>query len=365
MGWSLADFSSGVFRSMGVTTPRTGLDCEISTGRECVVMIDGLGRNAILEFGRLLPTLTSLEDRATLIAPFPSTTATSLTTFSTGVDAGSHGMVGYTMRVPYSGRPERILNALKWDERVDPVIWQSHATLFELAAQHSINVSHIASKRYMDSGFTRAALRGAQYRSANTSSEIIVEAKASLASTPSFAYVYLNDVDEASHSHGFGSEKFQAALTKVDLMVRELIIEIPKGTRLWILSDHGMINQEECIVLGKDNNLLDDVELLAGDTRVRYLYLDQSKVEGVRQRWLNQLGGKVRVLARSEAIEEGLYGKRVSDWNLERIGDLIVIAKGGLVLAEIEKEAQQRAMVGHHGALTQAECEIPLLTKVI
>ena len=364
MNWSLSDFSSGLFASMGISLSRSGFDCGVSTGRECVIMIDGMGRNAITEYAPLIPTLKSLEDRATLLAPFPSTTATSLTTFATGVDAGIHGMVGYTMRVPHSGRPERVLNALKWDERVDPSVWQSQETLFEVAAKRSISVSHIANKRYLDSGFTRAALRGATYRSANTIVEMVEQAKLALASPSSFAYLYLNDVDEASHLQGFGSEKFQVALGKVDNLVQNLLTVLPNGTRIWILSDHGMINQQECTVIGKGNQLLEDVELLAGDTRVRYLYLDQSKVEVTRERWMNELGKKVQVLTREEAITKGLFGDLVLDSNRERIGDLIVICNGGLILAEIDRELQQRAMVGHHGGLTDAEREIPLLTTV-
>ena len=365
MSRSLSEFSNGLFRSMGVSTIQSGFDCGESTGRECVIMIDGLGRNAITEFSESVPTLNFLKDEATLLAPFPSTTATSLTTFATGVDAGIHGMVGYTMRVPNSGRPERILNSLKWDERVDPQIWQPHETLFELASKQSIVVSHIASKRYMDSGFTRAALRGATYRPANTVSEMVEQAKLALASTPSYAYLYLNDVDEASHANGFGSEKFQTALAKVDGLVKTLIDVLPTGTRIWVLSDHGMVNQGECVVIGKGNKLLEGVDLLAGDTRVRYLYLDQSKVESTRARWSSELGSKVKVLTRDEAITDGLFGKQVLDSNRERIGDLIVICEESLILVEVEREQQQRAMVGHHGGLTPAEREIPLLTTVI
>jgi hypothetical protein len=50
---------------------------------------------------------------------------------------------------------------------------------------------------------------------------------------------------------------------------------------------------------------------------------------------------------------------------MERIGDLIVIANEDFILVEMEREELQIAMVGHHGGLTPAECEIPLLLASI
>jgi predicted AlkP superfamily pyrophosphatase or phosphodiesterase len=274
-------------------------------------------------------------------------------------------MVGYTMRVPHSGTPERILNALKWDERVDPVIWQSQPTLFERANQAGIRTSHVAGKRYAETGFTRAALRGGIYLGANSNDELSTAASEALKAPNSFVYVYLNDVDDASHNSGFGSEKFFAALERVDQLVGELLERLPKGTRLSVTSDHGMINRRDFIVVGKENDLLKDVKLMAGEPRVRYLYADEAKIAQVKSRWEEHLGDRVEVLHRSEAISAGLFGDKVLDHVRDRIGDLIVIAKGELILVEIEREQQQCAMVGHHGGTTKAEVEIPLLTYTL
>jgi len=331
------------------------------SARECLILVDGFGRNAYLEFASELSRLGDFEYLDTLKATFPSTTATSLTSLGTGLAPGQHGMVGYTMRVPHSGTPERILNALKWDERVDPVIWQPHPTLFERAVNAGIRVSHIANRRYADSGFTRAALRGAQYLAASSITELAAGAATALASPQSFAYLYINDVDEASHNAGYGSDKFRAALGKVDELLAAVVAATPVGTRIWLASDHGMINRTDYIVLGDENALLDGVELLAGEPRMRYLYLPSERVARVKSLWNEELGDRVLIYEREEAIAAGLFGGPVAPSVLERIGDLIVVAGSGLVLVETGRAAQQIAMVGHHGGLTDAECEIPLL----
>ena len=363
MPQTLAHLSQSLFASLGLPETANSLGISENTSkRECLLLVDGLGKNAIDEFASTTKVLKSLEYQETLVATFPSTTATSLTSLGTGVSPGKHGMVGYTMRVPHSGNPERVLNALKWDERVDPVIWQSCPTLFERANSFGIRTSHVAGKRYADTGFTRAALRGGIYLGANNIDEISSGAAHALKDSDSFAYVYLNDVDDASHSAGFGSTKFLSALERVDQLVGSLLEKLPKGSRLWVTSDHGMINRKDYEVIGKQNNLLDGVRLMAGEPRVRYLYIDPDSIEDVRERWQDFFGDRVVIKTRSEAIAEGLFGETVLEHVLDRIGDLVVIAKDELILVEIERESQQCAMVGHHGGITPAEVEIPLLT---
>jgi hypothetical protein len=143
-------------------------------------------------------------------------------------------MLGYTVQVPRSGG--RILNALKWDERVDPIIWQPVPTLFERAMAEGINVSHVAAKRYENSGFTRAVFRGAEYRGANVVTDLVAQTKEALRKTPSFVYLYMNDLDVAGHSDGVGSDKWLAALVMIDQMLASLMKEVPQGTRIWLTS---------------------------------------------------------------------------------------------------------------------------------
>ena len=366
MALTLAELSQSIFSSLGVSDASNELKLTRNEHqRECLVLVDGLGKNAIDEFGSTVEFIGEMNYQTTLAATFPSTTATSLTSLGTGLAPGEHGMVGYTMRVPHSGTPERILNALKWDERVDPLIWQPNQTLFEKAVKYGIEVSHVAGKRYADSGFTRAALRGANYRGANSTDEIAHEAKLALRNPGSFAYVYVNDVDEASHSQGFGSPKFMNALDRVNELILKLISELPNGTRIWVTSDHGMVNRGDYAVAGKDNQLLEDVVLMAGEPRVRYLYMAEDKLEAVRTRWQENLGEKVAIFSREEAIQSGLFGPSVAANFEERIGDLVIIAQGDFIIVEREREIQQLAMVGHHGGMTKPEIEIPLLARSI
>jgi predicted AlkP superfamily pyrophosphatase or phosphodiesterase len=364
VAYLLSDLSQSVFASLGLPGTVNVLDIPPNDARrECILLVDGMGMNALRLVSKTLPVFSQLKVQQQLSATFPSTTSSSLTSFGTGNHVGVHGMVGYTMRVPHSGNPERLLNALKWDERVDPNIWQSDLTLFERGRAWGLNVSHIAAKRYEETGFTRAALRGADYRGVNVIDDMVSEARTSLLREGSFAYVYINDVDDASHRDGLGSPKFHEAMGRTSELITKLLENLPRGTRLWVTTDHGMINRDEYCVLGKGNNLLQHVTLLGGEPRVRYIYLRPEHIDETRSQWQEFLGEKVQIFSREEAIRAGMFGPTVLDKNIERIGDLIVIAQGNFILVEPEREELQLAMVGHHGGITAAETEIPLLAE--
>lgn len=333
------------------------------SGRELLFLIDGFGADVIEKYGQYAPTIASLQRLHQVKTSFPSTTSTSLATLTTGVMPGAHGMMGYTVRVPRSSG--RVLNSLKWDERVDPEIWQPIPTLFQRATAAGITVTHVAAKRYEETGFTRAVFRGAHYRGANITIDLIGETVAALSKTPSFVYLYVNDLDSAGHSDGVGSEKWIAALSNIDAMVAQLLEKLPKGTRFWITADHGMINVEEKIVMGVENSLLDGIATIAGEPRMRHLYLPQDSDLAPRAeviaRWNETLGEKVALFTRESAIELGFFGESVSLDAAERIGDIIAIARGNLVLLDPARADKEGAMVGHHGGDSEIESTVPLL----
>jgi predicted AlkP superfamily pyrophosphatase or phosphodiesterase len=357
-----------IFAGLRLEDTQDFLNCgESPTGRELLFLIDGFGADVIAQYGQYAPTLSHLARPHLIQTSFPSTTSTSLATLTTGAMPGAHGMMGYTVRVPRSSG--RILNSLKWDERVDPEIWQPVPTLFQRGVAAGINVTHVAAKRYEDTGFTRAVFRGAHYRGANITSDLIKESIEALKKSPSFVYLYVNDLDAAGHSDGVGSDKWIAALSAIDAMVASLLEQLPKGVRIWVTADHGMINVGDKIVMGFENPLLTNIATIAGEPRTRHLYLAADLPEAAllesKSMWESTFGSKVKVFTRDEAIAAKLFGSEVSLDASDRIGDLIVIAQGGLVLLDPERADKEGAMVGHHGGDSAIESTVPLLTATI
>jgi hypothetical protein len=354
-----------IFSTLGLSTAQDSINCgESPMGREILFLVDGLGADVLTKYAAIAPTLARMSSHGTVTTSFPSTTATSLATLTTGEMPGAHGMLGYTVQVPRSGG--RILNTLKWDERVDPAMWQPIPTLFERATAAGITTTHVAAKRYENTGFTRAVFRGAHYKGANIAADLISETIKALEKSPSFVYLYVNDLDSAGHSDGVGSDKWLAALKSIDELTQSLIERTPSGTRIWLTADHGMINVGEKITLGVDNDLLTDVTVLAGEPRMRHLYLaDTAATQDVIARWEDTLGAQVVMYSRKGAIDAGLFGPRVSLDAEERAGDVIAIAQGEIVLLDPARSDKEGAMIGHHGGDSVIESSVPLLMQKV
>jgi len=363
----LSQITPSIFSSLGLDSAVDHLGVGQSPmGRELLFLIDGFGYDTLATYADAMPTMSRMFKHGLIATAFPSTTATSLATLTTGELPGAHGMLGYTVQVPRSGG--RLLNALKWDERVDPENWQPVQTLFQRASSAGINVTHVAAKRYENSGFTRAVFRGANYRGANVVTDLISETKLALQKSPSFVYLYVNDLDNAGHTDGVGSDKWLAALTMIDQMVSQLMKEVPKGTRIWVTSDHGMINVQDKIVIGLDNQLLQGVSVVAGEPRARHIYLESDSASARIETagiWQEFLGDKALVLTREQAISNNLFGDVVSDDALDRMGEVIAIARGGLVLLELQRAEKEGSMVGHHGGDSDTESQVGLLTTTL
>ena len=357
--FSLADITNSIFNSLSVPETIDSLSLGSAENREVLILIDGMGQDAVDKYADQFPIFDELKQVKKLYTNFPSTTATSLSTLGTGVLPGVHGMLGYTVRVPRSDN--RLLNALKWDERVDPVMWQKVPTLFERAVISGVSVTHVAAKRYEGSGFTQAALRGAKYVGANGIDEMVTAVAAALKPQPSFVYTYLNTLDSAGHSDGVGSDKWLTALAQVAEFITKVKQEVPKGTRIWITSDHGMVNSTEQVILGQDNKLLENVTLIGGEPRARHIYIKEGAIAETITQWQEFFGSKAKILSKEVAIKEGLFGPVVTEDSRERMGDLIAIANNDLILVDPARVREESSMVGHHGGVTDIEVEIPLL----
>ena len=102
---SLGDLMPSIGAHLGVPDCREDLFGLPAADRYVVVLIDGLGWNLLRRSVRDVPYLASLlGDAQSITAGVPSTTVTSLASLGTGLVPGQHGMVGYTSRVPATGR---------------------------------------------------------------------------------------------------------------------------------------------------------------------------------------------------------------------------------------------------------------------
>lgn len=327
----------------------------------CVLLVDGLGWRQLREHAAHAPVLSSLPG-GSLTATVPSTTATSITSLGTGLPPGRHGVVGYQSRIP--GR-STLLNALDWDPTVDPERYQPYPTLFARAAADGVRATVVSRRRFARSGLTRVALAGVRYAPADNAGERVAEVVAALDAArggPALVYAYESDLDGVGHRHGVRSAAWRHQLRAVDMMVEQLVDELPRGCGLVVTGDHGMVTvrAEDQVDVEAVPGLLDAVDLVGGEPRFRQLYTRPGAAPEVAARWARVLGERAVVRTRQQAVAAGWFGT-LEDRVAERIGDVLVACTGSTVLLVPSVWPREARMRGHHGSLTDDEMLVPCL----
>jgi hypothetical protein len=180
---------------------------------------------------------------------------------------------------------------------------------------------------------------------------------------PSFVYTYLNTLDAAGHNDGVGSDKWLTALQQVADLITKIISSVPEGTRVWITSDHGMVNATQQSVLGQDNQLLANVSLIGGEPRARHIYIKAGAQDETVSQWREFYKDQVQIFSKADAIGANLFGEVVTEDAMDRMGDLIAIPNNDLILVDPARVREETGMVGHHGGVTELEINIPLLSN--
>jgi hypothetical protein len=329
-----------------------------------VFLVDGLGSRLLERYAAEAPYLSSLAGSSPAgpepgTAGVPSTTATSLTSLGTGLTPGTHGLVGFTSRVPGT---DKLLNALFWDKSVDPLQWQPHPTAFSRLTDAGVRVDVVNKREFDRSGLTVAAHRGAGYIGADRIGERIAAAVTGSRHRPSLTYLYDGDLDWTGHRYGVDSPQWLQQLAAIDAETVQLREALPDEVRMVVVADHGMVDSTPAsrLDIDKHEELRDGLVLLGGEARFRHLYCAPGAASSVAGSWAELLGSRAEVLLREEAVGRGWFGA-VTESVLPRLGDVMVAARDDLALFSSRDFGYEMSLVGLHGSLTPDEMLIPIL----
>jgi hypothetical protein len=363
---SLADLSNSILASLTDDAASNVLGLP-ETGRVCLLVIDGLGLELLRAHQAAAPFLAELAfNSRPLTAGFPSTTVTSLASLGTGLVPAVHGMLGYQVAIPGANR---LLNGLHWPDDIDPVAWQPRPTLFERASAAGIDAVYVAPRAFKKTGLTIAALRGPQYRGADSLGTLAARTVDALSeSDRALVTAYHGDLDAAGHWFGVSSQAWEFQLAHVDRLAEHLASALPSGTVMYVTADHGMVD------VGADDKLDVDVDgpfailregvaLLGGEARARHVYARPGAIADVVATWREVLGEHAWVASREEALKDGWFGPPgvVDEAMMARIGDVVAACAGNTAVIASKAEPRESALAGMHGSLTAAEQLVPLL----
>ncbi|MEM1334316.1 MAG: alkaline phosphatase family protein, partial [Actinomycetota bacterium] len=284
----------------------------------------------------------------------PTTTATALTSISTGLTPGEHGIVGY--RMVLGGE---VVNTLRW-QAGDQAVRRSHPPRDVQGFEPflGVEVPVIAQGELERSAFSEASLRGSRQVGWRSPSSIAVEARRQVEAGEPFVYCYYNGVDKIAHERGFG-EFYDAELRLADRLVADLIEAVPSGTAVLVTADHGQVHVGERTIEPVPE-VLEPVTLQSGEGRFRWLHCAAADVDRLADVATNAHGDVAWVVTKQQMLDEGWFGPVVSPPIRSRLGDVALLPFEPVSFDEAADSGPFQ-LVCRHGSLTSAEVRVPLL----
>ncbi len=321
--------------------------------RIVLLVLDGLGWEQLGDHQRDAPVLASLVG-GPITSVAPTTTATALTSITTGLPPAEHGIAGYRMRTS-----EGVLNVLRWtvaggDARrtISPQSIQPHRPF----AGRPVPV--VSRAEFAGSGFSEAHLAGLPLYGWRVPSSIGVEVSALLEAGEPFVYAYYDGVDKVAHERGLG-EHYRAEVGFADWLVGDLLARLPADAALLVTADHGQVEvTAPPIELGGD--LEPHLEGLSGEGRFRWLHAKPGHAEALAERCRERFADVAWVRTLEEVVEEGWFGGRLRPEVAARLGDVALVARVPVAFVDPADTGELR-LVARHGSLTSAEMLVPLL----
>lgn len=330
--------------------------------RAVVVLVDGLGYELLRQRSGHAPFLRSHLPAAHRIdCGFPTTTATSMGTFGTGLPPGGHGLVGFEVLVPGE---DRLLNELSWENGPDPFAWQPARTVFQVVQAEGIAVTRVGPGYFDGSGLTNAALRGGSFvagRGLDVRVDLTVAAVR--ASPRSLVYLYWGDLDKVGHVHGCASWEWGDELAAIDRALARLVERVPDDTAVYVTADHGMVDAPHAlrVDLAHEPELTHGVRHVGGEPRSLQLYCQAGAIDDVLQTWQQRMGSRAWVASGDAVVEGGWFGP-VRPEVRARIGDVLVLMKDNFAVVETGRTRPELLVLrGLHGSVTAQERAIPFV----
>lgn len=318
---------------------------------------------------------------APLTSVAPSTTTAALTSLWTGRSPAEHGMPGFELWLKEYGvvanmiqhRPINFRGASS--DGLERAGFKPEEVLpFPTLGQH-LRTNGVLPLSYhhrsiVQSSLSRMLLHGAEPGAYFSANDLWVNLRRRIEAEPDrrlYAWVYWDALDNLGHYYGPDDERCQAEFEAFGEALQRLFIErLPPALRadtlLLISADHGQITAppDDYYHLYGHPNLTRRLHLQpTGEGRLAYLYIRPGQTEAVHEyiqrAWPNQFA----LVDSAYAIDAGLFGPgEPHPALLDRVGDLIAIAKGS---AYLWWSGKKNNLIGRHGGLHADEMLVPFL----
>ncbi|OGA32659.1 MAG: hypothetical protein A3F75_01920, partial [Betaproteobacteria bacterium RIFCSPLOWO2_12_FULL_64_23] len=310
--------------------------------------------------------------KARITSVFPSTTATAVTSFLTGVGPQQHALTGWHIWLRELGclaatlrfRPRHGGEPLSKAGIAPRSVFTSEPMFDRLAAK-----SHVVSPdKIIESDYNVAHCGVAERRPYKELPELFSRVAEILGGGGErrFVHAYTYDLDAAAHSFGSASPQLQEKFRQIDAAYARFLGEIAGSDTLVIaVADHGFIDSSKsaCIELEDHPQLAQTLMLpLCGERRVAYCYVQPGQEAAFEHYVHTRLAHCAHLFPSADLIAQGWFGLGPANPRLaERVGDYTLVMKDDYTIKDWILGEPRHLTLGVHGGVSAAEMFVPLI----
>lgn len=345
-------------------------------GTVVLVVIDGLG----WEYLQGRPeSFLARHARARLSSVFPTTTATAITTYLSGLAPQQHALTGWftylkelgtvAAVLPFRSRgpgqdlegggvePRAVFDWTAWFDRLPGPCDIVTADYIRDSAYSRITGGKAERHGYGDlDGFVELTAERALGQ----------PAPGRAGAARGYVYAYWPKLDALAHAHGVASTEVAAHFDALDGALARLAARLAgSDTLLLVSADHGLVDTApQRTVHVEDHPVLERALTLplCGEPRAAYCYLRPGRAREFRDYVEGELAACCEIKPSEALLEEGYFGRGTAHPRLgDRIGDYVLLMRENWVIKDRLATERPFAQVGVHGGLSTAERYVPLI----
>ncbi|MCJ7694094.1 MAG: alkaline phosphatase family protein [Anaerolineaceae bacterium] len=243
---SIIDLASTITSALNIASPDGNKGnplTDLNASHVVTILVDGLGYQIMSDASilGLTPNIDNLPDSFLSHTVYPPSTRVATSAFLTGAKPEENGVTHNSMRT---------------------IELQTLFSAIELSGKNSIAIEgESLPVNLID---TQVILSGDKDANGSTDDNVFANTIDILNNPqlPDFLFTHFHGIDDAGHYFGVGSEEHYASIQSIDVMISEIIQQLPSGTLMIIFADHGMHVDPENPFEGTHGNLIKEDMLI-------------------------------------------------------------------------------------------------------
>jgi hypothetical protein len=335
-----------------------------------LIVLDGFGYEYLMR--QRETSLFRQYLKGSLTSVFPSTTASGITTFLTGLAPQQHAVTGWFMYLKEFGS---VATSLLFEARctaaslrrngIGADMVYGHRPIFREMnrAVYSVQHKHLQTAEY------NTKMNQSPHKRSFRSLAGIIRRIATIVRSrkeATFTYAYWSEFDRLCHHYGTGSPEVDRHYKELEQAFAKLVdVAARTDTAIIITADHGLLDTErkKIVEVKHHPELREALALpLCGEPRVAYCYVRPSKTAQFEQYVTTQLDGKCDLFRSEDLIARNYFGLFEPDLRLfDRVGDYVLIMQENYVVKDFLLGEKEKFHIGNHGGISREEMLVPVI----